>query len=390
MQIISAETFKIDSKYAILYQLNDNEVLYSLKETEKISIASLTKIMTCLVAIENEPDLNKKITITNEVFKGTSGLALAGFKVSDVVTYYDLLYGAMLPSGADATNALAISISGSIPKYVELMNKKAEELGLKNTHFVNTTGLDAKGHYSTVSDVAKLLMYALKNDEFKKIYTTMTYKTSNNKLTFKSTVLKNSKKYNLNTSIIKGAKTGFTDDAGLCMASISSLNSVDYLLVTCGANTKDDTPHQILDALTIYNYYDYNYKYQTILKKNQKLVTLKVKNSYTKEITFESLKEIKKYLNKNIDISLITYKYNGIQVLSPKNKINSKIGAVSIYYEDDLLDSVDIILKEEIESNIGDKIITILGITLATILLILLILDLFKNIKRKLKRLNMK
>lgn len=380
---VSAKEFVIDSKYAILYNLNDNEVIYKQAEDKRISIASLTKIMTTIVAIENVDNLNEKVTITKEVFNGTSELVKAGFKIGQKVTYYDLLYAAMLPSGADATNALAINIAGSINKYVDMMNKKAEELNLSNTHFVNTTGLDANKHYSSVNDISKLLLYCLKNETFKKIFTTKTYTTSDGSLSFQSTVLKNAKKYNINTSVIKGAKTGFTDAAGLCMASITNLSDVDYLLVTCGANSKDNTPHQILDAITVYNYYNTNYSYRNILSKNQELITLKVKDSYTKEITFKSDLEIKKYLNNNIDLSLLKYQYDGLDVLSPENKMGTKLGDISILYENDILDTYEIILDQEIESNVMDRIIMFIGMILAIILLILLIIDFILKIKRK-------
>ena len=380
---VYAEEFAIDSKYAILYNLNDNQVIYNLKENDRISVASLTKIMTSIVAIENIKNLNDKVTITSDVFNDTSELAKAGFYIGEEVTYYDLLYGAMLPSGADATNALALNITGSIDKYVELMNDKASELGLTSTHFVNTTGLDANKHYSSVSDISKLLIYALKNETFKKIFTTKTYKTSDSKLTFQSTVLKNSKRYGVDSSIIKGAKTGFTDEAGLCMASISTLSDVDYLLVTCGANSKDNTPHQLLDAITIYNYFNTNYSYRSILSDNQDLITLKVKNSYTDEIKFKSDKEIKKYLNKNIDTALLKYEYDGVDVLTPKNKKDSIIVNINILYDNTVLDKYDIVLKEEIESNILDRMIMFLGLILSCILFILLIFDFIRKIFKK-------
>ncbi len=380
---VYAKEFVIDSKYAVLYNLNDDNIIYELEKDKQISIASLTKIMTTLVAIENIDDLNKKVVITSNVFDGTEELSKAGFRIGETVTYLDLLYGAILPSGADATNALAINIAGSIDKYVAMMNDKAKELGLKQTHYINTTGLDAKGHYSSVDDVAKLLKYALKNEKFKKIFTTMTYKTSDGLLNFKSTILKNGTRYGISTKMIKGGKTGFTDEAGLCMASIATLSKVDYLLVTCGANTKDNTPHQILDAITIYNYYNSNYGYQTILSKNQELITLKVKNSYTESITFKSDKNIDKYIAKKFDPSLLKYKYDGIDILSPKNKVGDKIGTINIVYDDEILDKYDLYLDEEIKSNVLDKIIMAIGYLLAVTLLLLIIIDGFKKIIKK-------
>lgn len=162
---------EINSTNAVMYNMNEDTVIFEKDKDEKISIASLTKIMTTIVAIENIDNLDEKVTIKVKDFATLyeEDASLAGFVVGQEVTYRDLLYGTMLPSGAEATQALANNLTGSVPNFVELMNKKAEELKLKNTHFANTTGLDSKDNYSTAEDVATILKYALKNETFKKI-----------------------------------------------------------------------------------------------------------------------------------------------------------------------------------------------------------------------------
>ena len=157
---------EINSSNAVVYNLNEDEIVFEKNSNEVISIASLTKIMTTIVAIENIKNLDEKVTIKSRDFVTLyeEGASLAGFEVGQTVTYRDLLYGTFLPSGAEATQALAFNLTGSIESFVELMNQKATEIGLTNTHFANTTGLDNKDNYSTVVDVAKLLKYALKND----------------------------------------------------------------------------------------------------------------------------------------------------------------------------------------------------------------------------------
>ena len=178
---------EIDSKQAILYNLNEDKIVFEKNSNEITSIASLTKIMTTIVAIENIEDLDAKVTITEKDFNGLYDASLAGFEVGDEVTYRDLLYGTMLPSGAEASQALANNISGSVNGFAGLMNEKAKELGMKNTHFVNTSGLDINNHYSTVYDVALLLKYCLNNKTFKTIFGSTSYKTSNGELTLYST-----------------------------------------------------------------------------------------------------------------------------------------------------------------------------------------------------------
>ena len=122
------------SEYYAIYDLTDDKMLSSLNADVETEVASLTKIMTVMIAIENVEDLDETVTITNSILNTVSwDASVAGLEAGDVVTYRDLLYAAMLPSGADATNALAILISGSISDYVDLMNDKAEALGLNNT-----------------------------------------------------------------------------------------------------------------------------------------------------------------------------------------------------------------------------------------------------------------
>ena len=247
------DALEIDSTHAILYNLNEDKVVFEKNSMEITSIASLTKIMTTIVAIENIDNLDSKITIKERDFNGLYDASLAGFKVGEEVTYKDLLYGTMLPSGAEATQALANNISGSVSSFVDLMNQKAEEIGMKQTHFINTTGLDINNHYSTVNDIATLLKYCLKNETFKKIFESSSYKTSNGNLTFYSTAAK----YNYKSDYILGAKTGYTDDAGKCLASTAydSSNDILYLLVTTGANTDLSDAYHIKDATNIYTYY---------------------------------------------------------------------------------------------------------------------------------------
>jgi len=209
---ITVKAIDIDSKYAVLYNLDENEIIYSKDSDKVIPIASLTKIMTSIVTIENVEDLNAQVMVPYGTNYGLieAGAARVGFIEGSFVTYNDLLHGALLPSGADSTRAMAISLSGSEEKFVELMNNKAKELGMNNTHFVNSHGLDAEGHYSTLDDILILLKYALQNETFKTIYTTKSYRSSNNQFYMESTVVKTGRRFNVDVSNIIGSKTGFT------------------------------------------------------------------------------------------------------------------------------------------------------------------------------------
>lgn len=370
---INAEELSLNSKNIVLYNMNDKNIIYEEKKDEVISIASLTKIMTSIVALENL-DLNKKITITNEFFNNTEGLSMAGFKMGDIITVEDLLYGAMLPSGADACIALALATSKNENDFVSLMNAKAKEIGMKNTSFMNVTGKDQEGHFSTVHDVSLLLQYALKSEEFNKIFKTKEYKTTNN-IDLVSSVKKMGEQFNIDTSLILGSKTGYTDDAGLCLASVSEVNDIDYLLVTCGAPVKDNIPYHIIDANKIYKYYGENYDYIPIIKKGDVIKKLKVENGKEEEYLLKQEKTIKKYLKKDADIKV---EYSGVDTLNMKIVKGDKLGTVKIYADDEEITSYDVYLNEKIKY----KFLTIKNIIIMCFIGAI-ILILFKFFRKK-------
>lgn len=367
--------FNIKSKYAILYNLNDDEVLYELKPNDKISIASMTKIMTAIVSIEKINDINDTIIMTNEMFYKLveENASVAGFTLNEEVTYEDLLYGLMLPSGADAAQALAISTYGSIDNFVIKMNDKANELGLKNTKFANPTGLDNPNNYSSVQDVAIILKYALENSEFKKVFSANEYTSSKGNHKFLSTRVKS----NVDTSFIDGSKTGFTYDAGLCMASISHYNGVNYLLVTAKA-PYDNRANHILDAKTIYNYYFDNYEEKIISNKGDKIVTITVDDEY--KIDYYSSKDIKKYLRKDCDL---TKTFIGEDTISSSYSLNSKIGEYVIKCNDDILYTQDIVLVVDINTKSNFKQVIIMYSLIGGIILLVIVILILKLRRKK-------
>lgn len=348
INIVYAEEFNITSKSAILYNMNEEKILYQLKSDEKLQIASLTKIMTVITAIENNDDLEKKVEITKEMLQGIEEYTQVGFKVGDTPTIKDLLYGSMLPSGADAVNALATSTSGSISKFVDLMNEEASKLKLKNTHFDNPVGMDSDNNYSTTSDIAKLLIYSLKNKTFKGVFTAKEYKIDAINKTVKTTLTSYSRSYGLDVSNITGAKSGFTDGAGLCLASTATIDNVDYLLITLGASTKIRS-NAVKDSLEIYDYYSTNYSYQTVIEKNQKIKTLPIKWGKEKNYIITSNQDISLYLSNDIRKNRIKYIYSGLEEINYKYKKGDKIGTVKIVYENNTLYQYDVYLEKNLE-----------------------------------------
>ena len=386
---IYALDFDIYSNNVILYNTKENKVVYEKNSKEKISIASLTKITTGIVAIENIKDLDEKITITNDDFKGLyeANAALAGFRVGEEVTYRDLLYGLMLPSGAEAARALERNVAGSEEAFIKLMNNKAKELKLENTHYANPTGLDDPNHYSTANDVLTIFKYALSNKEFKEILTTKKYTTSDKSITFRSTL---SKLSGLDMDYVLGGKTGTTEDAGLCLATLANYDDTDFILVTAKAEYSRTSPRNFLDQKEIYEYVRDNYDYMEVVNKKDVLVTLPTKYLKEDEISFTSDKNVKMYLENTFNKKDLKYKYTGEKIITSKMKKNQKIGKVDIYYDKDKLTTIDIVLKEKPKFSIIKYLLAhkiIVGIIL---LLIIIMFIPRKKKKRKRKKIKIK
>lgn len=334
----------LDSKEAILYNLNDNEIIYEKNSNEKTYVASLTKIMTALVTLENVNNLDEFVVVEHDDLLNLDGYAKAGFKVGDKVTYRDLLYGLLLQSGADAANILANNISGNEIEFVSLMNQRSDSLGLCNTTFSNPIGKDDE-NFSTASDIAIILKEALKNNDFKTIFTTNEYVTTNG-LKLEKTTYKSSINNKIDSSVIIGSKTGYTEKALYCLASIASINGVDYLAITL--NNEKKVGH-IIDTLELYDFYSNNYSYQIILKDNQLITSINVKNANIKKYQIKSTKTIKKYLENSTDLDKIEYKYNGVDELTKKIKKGDYLGKVDILYNGSVLDTYKVYLDEDIK-----------------------------------------
>lgn len=344
---ISVKGLDIKSNNAILYNMNDNKIIYEKNAYDKVQIASLTKIVTAITYIENNRDLATLVTIKYNMLTGLDGYAKVGLKSGDRITKQELLYALMLPSAADAAQALAIDNSGSIESFVELMNKEVEKIGVKNTHFDNPVGMDSSNNYSTAYDMAQILIYALNNETFKEIFQADQYYLSSINKNITKTVKDKERDYGIDTSLIKGAKTGYTDIAGLCLASTSYIEGVDYLLVTLGTPT--DYPYHIQDAVDIYTFYSTHYGYINILNKNDFLVSIKIKDSKQKRYDVYSNIDISKYLLKTTTKDDLIFVYSGINTINKKIKKGDKLGTVSIYNSEELLYTYDVYLSIDIK-----------------------------------------
>lgn len=251
----------LHSPYMILVDLESGEILAEQNAADRIYPASLTKIMTAILAIENTENMDEVITLSPDIFQNLyeENASVAGFEPDETIRLQDLLYGILLPSGAECCLAFADKVAGSEEVFVELMNRKAESLGMENTHFCNATGLQNPDHYSSAKDISILLQYALKNESFKEAFTCRSYTTTSSKqhpegITFYSTMFEKLDDAEVTGGEILGGKTGYTTQAGLCLASLARLGGKEYILVTAKAEGDQQTePFHILDAKNAYS-----------------------------------------------------------------------------------------------------------------------------------------
>ncbi|MCM1159530.1 MAG: hypothetical protein NC300_12665 [Bacteroidales bacterium] len=249
------------SPYVIFVDRDSGEVLAEKNAQDRIYPASLTKIMTAVLAVEYTEKLDKTVVLPKDFFEElyVEGASVAGFEPGERVRLRDLLYGILLPSGAECCIAFAERIAGSEEEFVGMMNRKAEELGMLNTHFCNSTGLQEAEHYSTVEDIAVLLRYALNNEDFRAAFTSRYYATASSEehpegMTFYSTMFKHMDNAEIIGGQILGGKTGYTAEAGLCLASLAEMGGKEYILVTAKAAGDHQTEQfHILDAKNAYS-----------------------------------------------------------------------------------------------------------------------------------------
>lgn len=371
-------SLNIESTNGLLINMNDFTIVAEKNKDKIVSVASLTKIMTSIVAIENINNSDEKVVITNKMLKGLAeqNAYVIGLKPGQTLTIKDVLYATFIVSAADATRALVLSVTDTEEDFVQLMNDKAKELKLANTSFGNPIGLDDKSTYSTLNDVSIILNYALQNNEFKKLFETKTYTLSDNSLSFQPSInFYNNKKYDL--SNIVGSKTGYTRKAGLSLASVyyDSINEINYMFITSGGGTKQKNPIHLKDAIKTYLYYQENFKYHNIYNEGDLILEVDVKDQ--DNIKYFIDQDLTYYSDKSFSKDYIHILYDGPTVIEDDMVKNTKLGNLKIYYTDELLYEKEIFSTRDIlyNTHIMDLLYLIIFVSITIIILISLIVQ---------------
>lgn len=343
-----SELPKTNSRRYIVYDRISKSMIIGKNEDVKSAMASTTKIMTTIVILE-KADLNEKVTVSAKA-GGTGGSRL-GLKRGDKASVRDLLYGLMLRSGNDAAVALAEHVGGSVKEFAELMNEKAIELGLTNTHFVTPHGLDDANHYTTALELAKLTDYAMDNETFAKIVGT---KSTTIYINNQSRQINNTNELLGVLNGVVGVKTGFTNNAGRCLVTETKRNNMDIITIVLGADTKKDRTKDSVNLIeyTFSKYKMYNLEEQIIKEFNKwkninekRILIIKGKTSNPKL----ALGEIEKATIPICDNDKIEYSINALtEVEAPVEQWNV-MGTLTVKLNGEILENIDIVNVNEVQ-----------------------------------------
>lgn len=349
-EVKNSNELSILSRYAVVYDRSSGKVLWGKDENQKVPMASTTKIMTAIVMMENIgiDRLNEEVTVSKEAAT-TIGSRL-GLGTGDKITYNDLLYGLMLCSGNDAAVQIAISTAGSVSQFADLMNQKAESLGLTSTHFVTPHGLDRDAHYTTALELAKITDYALKNPKIAQVVSTREYTVTING---NKKIISNTNELLGYLSGVNGVKTGYTSKAGRCLVTSTSRDGFDIITVVLGADTRKIRTQ---DSIKLIEYTYKNYKlfdleeaveneYLSWRKVNLKRIRVRKGVTTRPEVYLDQAKYTKYPLKTNETITLETTHTKRFEAPLPAN---TEVGKITVKLGEEIIDEIPIKTTEQI------------------------------------------
>lgn len=375
----------------ILIEANTGKILYEKNSNDVRFPASTTKIMTAILTVEN-CNLDDVATVShNAVYSIPYDYTHASLKEGEELTIEQLLYALMIPSANDAAIVLAEHISGSVEEFAKLMNKRAEELGCKNTHFVNPNGIHSKDHTSTSYDLALMGKFAMQNSIIRKIVSTTQFTLSaTNKYSKTDRIFNNSNDL-LNTYSkyyyegTTGVKTGYTGEAGNCIIASAKKNNLEVILVVLGGeSTNTGLSQRYLDCKTLFDYAFNNYSLKTLNEKNAvlKQITVRGATEETQNLNVLIKDKIEIFSENSADLSSLEPEITLDENLMAPISANSAIGKITYNYDGQTYSS-DLIAETQVLSS--DFLPLLFRILLIFVVLYLLFL-LLKKPKNKSKK----
>ena len=366
----------------ILIEANTGKILYEKNSNDVRFPASTTKIMTAILTVEN-CNLDDVATVShNAVYSIPYDYTHASLKEGEELTIEQLLYALMIPSANDAAIVLAEHISGSVEEFAKLMNKRAEELGCKNTHFVNPNGIHSKDHTSTSYDLALMGKFAMQNSIIRKIVSTTQFTLpATNKYSKTDRIFNNSNDL-LNTYSryyyegTTGVKTGYTGEAGNCIIASAKKNDFEVILVVLGGeSTNTGLSQRYLDCKTLFDYAFNNYSLKTLNEKNAvlKQITVRGATQETQNLNVLIKDKIEIFSENSADLSSLEPEITLDENLMAPISANSAIGKITYNYDGQTYSSDLIAETQVLSSDFLPLLFRILLIFLVLYLLFLLL-----------------
>lgn len=334
-----------NAKSAILIEASTGEVMYQKNANERLAPASMTKIMSLILIMENIENGNLKWNDIVVVSKNASSMGGSQIflETNEMMTVEDLVKGICIASGNDATVALAEKIAGTEKAFVKLMNDKAKSLGLRNTNFMNSTGLDAEGHYSSAYDMSIMARELVRHEkilEFSSIYEDYLRKN-----TAKKFWLVNTNKLVKFYSYIDGLKTGYTGNAGYCLTATGMKNDMRLISVVMG---EENTDNRTTDTLAMLDYGFNMYSINKVVNKDKSLGNVRVNLGDIENVDIMLEEDITILNNNQKGKKNITYEINTNNINAPVKK-GDVVGKIDVYEEGRYLYSRDITVMNDIE-----------------------------------------
>ena len=348
---VSAEDLVPNAKSTILIEESTGKILYEKNSDEKRAPASMTKVMSMLLIMEALD--NKQISLNDEVTISQNAADMGGSQLflqpNQTAKVEDLLKGIAVASGNDAVVAMAEKIAGSEEKFVDMMNKKAKELGLKNTQFKNTHGLDEEGHYTSAHDMAIMAKELIKHKNilnYTSIYEEYLTKSDGTKLW-----MVNTNKLVKFYKGVDGLKTGFTQTAGYCLTATAMKNNTRLISVVMG---EDTSANRSTDTVNLLNYGFNSYKVNTIIKKEKNIAKVKVNKGKEDKVYIRTKENVNELLNVNEKAKKYILVPEVKNITAPV-KVGEKVGILKIKYQNKVVKEVDLTVSKNIKkANLWD------------------------------------
>lgn len=372
------------SKAAFLIDYKTGKILYQKNESERMEPASTTKIVTAILTLEN-CNLDEVVTVSYDaVISIPDGYSSASLQIGEQLTVEQLLQLLLVHSANDAANCLAEYVGGSIESFVSMMNTKVDELGLSNTHFTNAFGMHDEEHYTTAKDLAMIMKYCMKNEDFRRL-------TGSASCAIPATNKSNVRRYTSTNELIvpnnsnyypylTAGKTGYTSQAGDCLVSCAFKDDLELICVVLGGKTINDVSTRFSETKTLYDYAYSNYSIKNILTQNALVTQIEISNGTKETKNLELLADdsISALLENTVSVDDLSFEITLNDDIKAPIEQGESLGSVS-YVVDGVEYKTDLLASHYVEESKLFQFILEIGVG---ILILLLVYKMFFNTKK--------